>query len=262
MAIHIGVITTLHGAFQVLGEDSIRGVELAIAEVGGAVGGHEIRFTVEGTYGDPESTRNVTEQLLNDQQIDLVIGPLSGNEGLMMRNLSRSYPDRTFLNGASGAQNLTLPEGSPNFFSFNYNGGQSVAGLGGYAYEQLGYRRIATLGEQYSFPFAQVGTFTFEFCQAGGSIVRKFWVPVMSYDFSEMIAALPEDIDALFVALGGMDAIEFLKQMADSGHQLPIIGGAISADQSVLSAEGIEGDYLVGMIAGGPTADDMNREEW
>jgi branched-chain amino acid transport system substrate-binding protein len=134
--------------------------------------------------------------------------------------------------------------------------------LGQYVYEGLGYRRVATLAEDYSYPHGQVGGFVIEFCRAGGEIVRKFWVPLGKRDFSAIIAEMPNDIDAIFVALAGTDALHFIEQYAAEGRNLPLIGGTNTLDQYVLNSTGGIADRLVGIVSAGPVADDNKSAEW
>ena len=100
-----------------------------------------------------------------------------------------------------------------------------------------------------------------EFCRLGGKVLQKHWVALGESDFSEVIAAIPEEADAVFVALGGTDAIAFLAQYEEMRNPKPLLGGSITTDQSILSESGL-GDYLVGMVAGGPTADDNPDPLW
>ena len=94
---------------------------------------------------------------------------------------------------------------APNFFRFGTDGAQWMAGLGTYAYTDKGYKRVAVVAEDYSFPYTQVFGFMAEFCKAGGKVPSKSWVPIGNKDFSSVIAALPDDVDAIYVALGGAD---------------------------------------------------------
>ena len=259
--LRIGVLATLFGPFESMGKDGVRGVELAVNEYGGEVAGRRIELYPEGTIGTPDVAEAKADLLIEEKQVDLIVGPLSGNEGLAVRNYARDHQDHVFLNGSSGAQELTILGAPPNFFNFTLSGVQVVAGVGRYAYNTLGYRKIVTLGEEYSYPFAQVGGFMLEFCRLGGRILQKFWVPLGASDFREVIAAIPDDADAVFVALGGTDAIAFLRQYEETGNPKPLLGGGITTDQTVLSGSGL-GDYLVGMVAGGPTADDNPDPLW
>lgn len=260
--IRIGTMATLVGPFATMGTDGIRGVELAIAEAGGQVAGRKIRLFQESTNAIPDSAVEAAEALLKRDRVDFIIGPLSGNEGMAIREYAWQHPDRAFINGVAAGQDMTLRNPAPNFFSFSTNGVQWMAGLGTYAYHTLGYRRVVTLAESYSFPFAQVGGFMIEFCRAGGRVVEKFWVALGTMDFRGVIAAIPENIDAVFVALAGADAAHFLEQYHEMGGKAPLIGGTSVIDQTVLSLRGDLAERVVGMASASPIADDNPAPEW
>ena len=101
---------------------------------------------------------------------------------------------------------------APNFFRFSTDGAQWMAGLGDYSYNVKHYKHVATLAEDYSFPYTQVFGFMAPFCKAGGHVVKKFWVPIGTKDFSSVIAAMPDNIDAIYVVLGGSNSVNFLTQ--------------------------------------------------
>ena len=87
-------------------------------------------------------------------------------------------------------------------------------------------------------------------------------MPIGNKDYSSVIAAIPDDVDAIYVALGGADAVNFLSQYSDAGGQAPLIGGSITVDQTVLTAKGRMRDVLIGTPAAGPTADTNDAEAW
>src|SRR5258708_12168886 len=191
-----------------------------------------------------------------------MVGPLSGNEGLAVRDYARSKPDKTFLNGCAATQDITLRNPAPNFFSFSTHGVQWMAGLGTHIYENLGYRRIVTVGEDYSYPHGQVGGLMLEFCAAGGRVVKKIWVYLGTTNYASAIAAIPADIDAIFVALAGADALNFLKQYVQGGGTASLVAGPRAVDQTVLGLRGALSDRVVGMVSSGPTADDNPDPAW
>jgi len=139
-----------------------------------------------------------------------------------------------------------------------------MAGLGTHAYEDMGSRHVALVAADYAFPYAQVFGFMHEYCELGGA-VTKLWSPLNTTDFSSIIAQFPDDIDAVLLIQGGTDALAFLTQYAEVGGDLPIIGGSITADQTLLSARGPHQSLMEGMVAAGPIADlndDPNWEEF
>lgn len=260
--IKIGAVATLEGAFTVLGEDGMRGVELAIQEVGGKVAGKTIELIKGSSDASPDSAVAATRKIVEQNGAKVVIGPLSGDEGLAVKDYAKTQPDVTFINGTSAAQDTTLRDPAPNFFRFSTDGAQWMAGLGTYAYEEKGYRTVATVAEDYSFPYTQVMGFMAEFCKAGGRVPSKSWVPIGNKDYSSVIAALPDDVDAIYVALGGADAVNFLSQYQQAGGAAPLIGGSITVDQTVLGSKGKQRDVVIGTPAAGPIADDDHSEAW
>jgi len=264
--VKVGIVTTLEGPFVAPGEDGIRGVYLAAAEWGGdkdgngaVIAGREVEFFVEGTDASAEKARDKMRKLIEEDNVDFIVGPLSGDEGIATARYMRTVTGKTVLNGTSAAQDTTLdPEiQSDNFFRFSTDGVQWQAGLGDYAYGTKGYKSMVTIGEDYSFPYSQVMGFMTEYCRAGGHVVEKFWTPIGATDYSSVIAAIPESVDAIYVALGGNDSINFLTQALDFGLDKPLVGGSITTDQSVLGTDVPRiRERVIGTPAAGPIADD------
>ncbi len=118
------------------------------------------------------------------------------------------------------------------------------------------------MAEDYSFPYTQVFGFMAEFCKAGGHVPSKSWVPIGTKDYSSVIAAIPDDVDAIYVALGGADGINFLTQYQQAGGQAPLIGGSITVDQTILGSKGKIHDVVIGTPSAGPIADSNDTPEW
>ena len=185
-------------------------------------------------------------KLVEQDRVDILLGPVSGSEGIAIRDYSKTQPGMTFVNGTSGALETTYVTPSENFFRFNTNGAQWMVGVGDYIYNTKKYRKIATLAEDYSFPYTQLFGLALEYCQVGGQITERFWVPLGTKDFASIIAKLPDDVDAIYLGLGGGDAVNFLNQYTQAGGKAKLIGGSIMVDQTVLSLKGAAKRALVG----------------
>lgn len=262
--IRMGALATLEGAFTVLGEDSMRGVKLALKEFGYKVGDKQIELITGSSDASPDSAIRAARKLVEQDGVQVLVGPLSGSEGLAIRDYAKTQPKVTFLNGVSAAQDTTLRNPAENFFRFSTDGAQWMAGLGEYVYNEKGYRSIAVLAEDYSFPYTQVFGFLEPFCRLGGKVPvdARFWVPIGNKDYSSVIAALPDDVDAIYVALGGSDAVNFLTQYEQSGGDLPLIGGSITVDQTVLGSKGRTRNFVIGTPAAGPISDTWDDPRW
>lgn len=258
----IGVLATLEGALTVSGQDGMRGMELAMRQHNFTAGGKKIEVIRASSTGQPDTAVNAARKLVEQDKVAILIGPLSGSEGIAVKDYAKTQPGVIFVNGSSAAQETTLKDPAPNFYRFSTDGAQWSAGLGSYVYHDKGYKKVAIVAEDYSFPYAQVQGFMIEFCKAGGKVPDKQWVPLGTKDYSSVIAKLPTDIDAIYVALGGSDAVNFFSQYEQSGGNKPFIGGSITVDQTVLSYKGKRRDALVGTPAAGPTADNWDNPAW
>ena len=257
-----GVIATLEGAFAALGEDGVRGVKQALNERNYMVAGKKIELITMSSDASPDSAVRAVRKLVEQDKVDLVIGPLSGSEGIALKNYAKTQPQVTILNGSSAAQDTTLRDPAPNFFRWQTDGAQWMAGLGEYAYNVKGYKKIVTIAEDYSFPYTQVLGFLLSYCDAGGKVMDRFWVPIGNKDYSTIVASIPDDIDAIYVALGGADAVNFMSQYEMAGGDKPLIGGSITMDQSVLGTKGRRRDFVVGAASAGPIADTLESPSW
>ncbi|MEJ2120648.1 MAG: ABC transporter substrate-binding protein [Alphaproteobacteria bacterium] len=260
--IKIGALATLEGAFTVLGEDSMRGVRLALKERGYKAGGKKIILVTGSSNASPDSAIRAAKKLVEQDKVDILIGPLSGSEGLAIKDYAKTKPGVTFLNGTSAAQDTTLRNPAPNFYRFSTDGAQWQAGLGEYAFKVKGYKTVVTIAEDYSFPYTQVMGFMLDYCRLGGKVVTKFWVPIGNKDYSSIIASIPDNIDAVYVALGGADATNFLSQYQQAGGDKPMIAGSITADQTILGSKGRRKKYFIGTPSAGPIADTWDNPKW
>ena len=260
--IKIGVLATLEGPFAAGGQDGMRGADLALKERNGMVANKKITLIKASSNAQPDVAVAATRKLVEQDKVDIMVGPLSGSEGIAVKNYAKSQPNTTFINGVSGAQQTTLSDPAPNFFRFNTDGAQWMFGLGDYVFQTKGYKKMALIAEDYAFPYSQVHGFMVGYCKAGGKITHKAWVPLGTKDYSSVIARLPKDVDALLVVLGGADAVNFLTQYEQAGGDKPLVGGSITVDQTVLNYKGKRRDSLLGTPTAGPIADNIDTPEW
>ena len=259
--VKIGLLATLEGPFAAGGADGMRGAELAIKQRGGVVAGRKIELLKASSDAKPDVAVNATRKLVEQDKVEIMVGPLSGGEGIAVKDYSKTQPQVTFINGGSGAQATTLVNPSPNFFRFNTEGAQWMVGLGKAAMDK-GYKRTMIIAEDYAFPYSQVQGFMAEYCRLGGKVPAKAWVPLGGKDYSSVIAKIPNDVDALLVVLGGADAVNFLTQYENAGGDKPMMGGSITVSQDVLNYKGKRRESLVGTISAGPVADNFDGADW
>src|SRR6266853_1598377 len=277
-AIKIGILSDCQGDFGSFYNDDLGGALAVLSAhyggkasgalpkdgmTGAKIAGKDIQIVGFGCSDSTaakaiEETRRLVEQL----GADILIGPLSGDEGIAVANYAKTnQPNKTFINGISGAQEATLKVQAPNFFRFNPDGAQWSAGLGGYAYNKLGWRTAAVIGDDYAFPYTSLAGFIAEFCAIGGNVTKRVWPPLGTTDYSSFVAQLPTNVDGIFVGVGGAGLITFLKQYQQANGPLKsahIMGNLFWIDPQLLKAIGTP---MVGAVAAsGIAADDTSAQ--
>lgn len=262
--LRIGVLATLEGGLTPLGQEALRGVRLALSEVNGTVAGRKVVLFTAPTNATPDSAINGSRRLIEQDKVEIVIGPVSGSEGLAVVQFAKSNPNITFVNGTAAAPEATYKEPASNFFRFNADGVMWQAGLGTYAYNDMKYRRVASIANDYSFGWAQMKGFSMEFCKSGGKITERLWTPLGTTDFSSLIARIPKGVDAVYVMLVGADATNFITQYVQAGAPVPIIAGTNTVDQTVLSSLTRKQlrDFIIDTPSASPVVDDWTDKQY
>jgi len=262
--LRVGVLATLEGPLTSLGQEALRGVRLALSEVNNTVAGRRVTLFIGPTNATPDSAINAARRLIEQDRVQIMVGPVSGTEGLALVQFAKQNPGITFINGTAAAPEATYRDPAENFFRFNADGVMWQAGLGTHAFQTKGFRRVASLVNDYSFGWAQMKGFSLEFCRAGGRIVNRLWTPLGTTDFSSLIARIPRNIDALYVMLVGADATNFITQYVQAGAPVPLIAGTNTVDQTVLATLSRPRlrEFMLGTPSASPVVDDWTNERY
>ncbi|AXH34784.1 ABC transporter substrate-binding protein [Humibacter sp. BT305] len=263
----IGVLATSEGNLAFGMDEAKAAIAVAMEAYGGTadggtVGDTQVKFVYEGTDGTSSSAQTAVKKLVENDGVDVVLGPTSGDEGETVVQYALTVPDVTFVNGSASPVSMTL-QGADNFFRFMGDSAMWMGGVGTYAHDDKGYEKIYSIAEDYSFPYDNAGGFFSEFCAAGGQVTGNSWVPVGTTDYATVISQIPADTDAVYVGLGGADAASFLAQAVTAGLQKPLVGGSIAIDTTALSGDANVASAAVGMISGGPVPGaDYDNPDW
>ena len=97
----IGLLANLEGPFAVPGQDGYRGADMALKEKNGMAGGKKIEFVKVSSDATPDKAVAMTRKAVEQDKVQIMIGPLSGDEGIAVKNYAKTKPDITFINGSS-----------------------------------------------------------------------------------------------------------------------------------------------------------------
>jgi len=84
--IKIGALSNLEGPFAVPGVDGHRGVELAVKQHNGMAGGKKIEIIKYSSDATPDKAVAATRKAVEQDKVNIMIGPLSGDEGIAVKN--------------------------------------------------------------------------------------------------------------------------------------------------------------------------------
>jgi branched-chain amino acid transport system substrate-binding protein len=275
--IKVGFLSDCEGAFGSFFEPTASGFNQALIDAAGAkpagekptdgvtgaqVAGKNIEIVGYGCADDTaDKAIEETRRLMEQEDADILVGPLSGDEGIAVANYAKEHPDKTFINGIAGAQDATLKVQAPNFFRYHPDGAQWSAGLGDYAYNDLGWKTAAIIGDDYSFPYTSLAGFVAEYCAIGGEIPKRIWAPLGEKDYSSYISQIPKDVDGIYVGIGGSGLINFIKQYEQQRGEVDterMMGNVFWDDPLVLKEVGSK---LIGGTTAAMTAGDSDDPE-
>jgi branched-chain amino acid transport system substrate-binding protein len=187
--IRIGLLTDCRGLFSGYEDEMLAGAELPLLERGarltngrpsGGVSGARIAGRVlelvRGCTEESEHTILVEEarRLVEVEGVDAVVGAVGESDSLVVRELARKYPEVIFIPAWSGAQELTLRHPAANVYRFDTDEAQDVAGLGRFAYRDLGWRRAVVVTDVTPVGWQEEAAFVAEFCALGGNVTARF----------------------------------------------------------------------------------------
>ncbi len=230
-SVTIGVLADCTGALGSFNELELTSAELPFLDRGARLAGskpHEgvshakvAGKRVDLVTGCAESTTYEVliaeaRRLVENEHVDVLIGPPADSDGLVLREIARQSPNVTFVLTLSQSQETTLRDPAPNVFRFQPDGAQQTAGLGTYAYRQLGWRTAAIVGEDWAVSWARAAGFIAEFCALGGRIAARFFPPIGAA--LPLAGKIPRGVDGIAlipaVAIPFVDWSEFVKAYA------------------------------------------------
>ena len=260
--LRVGVLVECTGILKAFDDATFAGAELPIKERDGSAGGRPVEL-VKGCEEIGSTTPLIVEtrRLIEDEDVDLVVGPVGETEGLVMRKLATRYPDVTFLLGASATQEVTLRDAQHNVFRFSADAAQAAAGLAAYAYHDLGWRRAAVAFDYPASSWASTAGFVAEFCSLGGTVDSQGAFVATRADRG-LAKRLARDADGVFLTDGFYSAAEFLRAYGQHVKRLParlVLNGYWLSQPHQLAPEGVD---LTGVVVGGDIPFDSESTEW
>lgn len=246
--VKIGVITTLSGGGAGLGVDMRDAFTLAMKQSGNK----DVELVIEDDAQKPEIAVQFAEKMIQSDKVDLLTGIIWSN--LAMAVVPNAVAqDVIYLSPNAGPSALAGAKCNKNYFNVAYQNDNFHEAMGQYANKD--YKKTFILAPNY--PAGKDSLTGFKRYYKG-ELAGEAYTQIGQADYAAEIAQIRDSgADSVFFFLPGGMGISFMKQYAQSGVNIPVMGPGFSFDQDILPAVG---DAALGVKNSASWSRDLDNE--
>ena len=228
--VRIGMITTLSGGGAGLGIDVRDGFMLAIAQAGR----DDIEMIIEEDERAPDRAVQLADRMIQSDEVDIMTGIIWSN--LAMAVIPSATAQGVFyLSPNAGPSQLAGAGCHENYFNVAWQNDNLHEAAGAYA-NTAGYANSFILAPNYP---AGRDALTGYQRMFEGDVAAEVYTQLGQTDYAAEISQIRNSgADSVYFFLPGGMGIAFVRQYAESGVDIPLIGPAFSFDQGILGAVG------------------------
>ena len=245
--IKVGMITTLSGGGSGLGIDVRDGFLLAVK------GDKHFEVIVKDDQRKPDIAVQIADKMIQSDKVDVLTGIIWSN--LAMAVVPAAVKQGKFyLSPNAGPSKLAGKGCHKNYFNVAWQNDNLHEAAGGYG-NVAGYKNSFILAPNYPAGKDALTGYKRFF---KGKIEKELYTKLGQKDYAAEIAQIRSSkADSIFFFLPGGMGISFMKQLSQSGINLPVIGPAFSFDQGILKAVG---DAALGVKNTSQWSKDLNNK--
>ena len=240
--LRLGFLTVRTGALAAGGRQMEEGIQLFLKERNNTIAGRKVELFIADTGGNPTGAKTKVQELIEHDKVHVIIGPLATFEALAIDDYikEKRVP---LITPTSAAQN-DLAQQKKNDYVLHAVGtaAQPMHALGEYAAKKLGYKRVATIADDFTYGHEGEAGFQHAYEDNGGKVVQKLWSPLNAVEYGTYIGQIKPDVDAVYAGFAGINGARFLKQFNQYGlkSKIAVLGNPTCVDEGVLKNMGDE----------------------
>lgn len=234
--VRIGFMAPMTGPLGITGQEMRRGLDLALAHLGGRVGGQDTVVVMANDQANPNTAVAELSRLIEKERVDVLVGIAASNVAAAIAQPAVKA-NLTVLLAHAGPSAMAGKGCTENVFSIGHQNEQFGDALGQYL-KQKGVKRLYAMGLDYRGGWEMVESVQ---TGLGEPLTGKNYTAMAQVDFAPELARVREaKPDALFVFYPGAAAVAFLRQYAGSGlkQQVPLYSVGALTDSLVIKAQG------------------------
>lgn len=234
--IRVGFVSTLSGPGAVIGVAIRDGFNVALAQLGGKLGGVPAEVQFGDDQQNPDTGRQLAERMVKRDKVDFVTG-------VVFQNILSAVEQPVLSSGAflisanTGPSYLAGERCNPNFFAVSWVS-DSYAEASGKLARDANYQRVFVIAANYPGGKDVVNGFRrFYTAPIAGEASPRLGQIDYAAEIAQARAAKP---DAVFIFLPGGMGVSFLKQWAQSGmdKETKLLATGWNLDQDTIAAIG------------------------
>ncbi len=234
--IRLGFLTTLSGPIATLGKEQEMGLDLALKQLGGKIGGIPVEVFKEDSRMQPDTAAQAATKLIESNHIDFLTGTMLSNQLLaIVKPVTDS--GAFIFSGIGGPSELAGAGCNANVFVLSWENNTPSEAAGKMMTDD-GHKRGFFVAQNYVTGKEHVaGAKTYFKGQVVGEAYPNRTTMDFAAEISQIGAANP---DAVYVFMPGAQGIAFVKQYASAGlaDRIPLYSGSWLADEHSFSALG------------------------
>jgi branched-chain amino acid transport system substrate-binding protein len=165
--IKIGLLAPLTGVVASGGKEMVEGVQFYLDSVNSEIAGRKVELVIEDDASNPDTALQKARRLVEQGNCHMLIGNLLANTGLAVANYVKGTGTPYFI-PIIAADDLTQRQRIKNVIRVaGYTASAFTHPFGDWALKQ-GYRKIATISQDYTFGHEQCGGLSQVFTEGGG----------------------------------------------------------------------------------------------
>jgi branched-chain amino acid transport system substrate-binding protein len=257
--ITLGFMTNLSGPNAITGTEVRDGVQLALDQLDGKIGGLPVRLIIEDDQQKADVARQIAEKFIKSDKVDAAIGFSFSN--LMLAVYHPLIDSQTIaISSNPGPSQIAGKDCSPYFFSTSWQGDNWAEAMGAYL-QKKGEQNIYLLAPNYA-AGKDVLTGFKRFYK--GSIAGETYTPLTQLDFSAELSQIKAaNPSAVFAFYPGGLGVQFVKQYAQAGlkDKYPLFT-AYTIDETTLPAIGDDAIGAVVTTSWAPNLDNPTNKKF
>ena len=228
--VKVGMITTLSGGGAGLGTAVRDGFMLAVKLSGNA----DIEVIIEDDERKPDLAVQIADKMIQSDKVDVLTGIIWSNLAIAVVP-SATQQGIIYLSPNAGPSLLAGKGCHANYFNVAWQNDNLHEAAGAYA-NTAGMTNSFIMAPNYPAGHDSLAGYKRMFT---GNIANEVYTKLGQTDYAAELATIrASGADSVFFFLPGGMGISFLKQYADSGIDIPLVGPAFSFDQDILQAVG------------------------